>query len=38
VANHVLAEIKATRPLSVVMGEKITSLRTWAESRTVPAD
>jgi SpoVK/Ycf46/Vps4 family AAA+-type ATPase len=37
-ANHVLIEIKATRPLSVVMGEKITSLREWAEGRTVPAD
>jgi SpoVK/Ycf46/Vps4 family AAA+-type ATPase len=37
-ANHVLAEIKATRPLSVVMGEKIASLRQWAEGRTVPAD
>jgi SpoVK/Ycf46/Vps4 family AAA+-type ATPase len=37
-AGHVLAEIKATRPLSVVMGEKIASLREWAEGRTVPAD
>lgn len=37
-ANFVLAEIKATRPLSVVMGEKIASLRSWAEGRTVPAD
>jgi SpoVK/Ycf46/Vps4 family AAA+-type ATPase len=37
-ANHVLIEIKATRPLSVVMGEKITALREWAEGRTVPAD
>jgi len=37
-ANHVLAEIKATRPLSVVMAEKIASLREWAEGRTVPAD
>jgi SpoVK/Ycf46/Vps4 family AAA+-type ATPase len=37
-ANYVLAEIKATRPLSVVMSEKIASLRAWAEGRTVPAD
>jgi len=37
-ANHVLAEIKATRPLSVVMAERIASLREWAEGRTVPAD
>jgi SpoVK/Ycf46/Vps4 family AAA+-type ATPase len=36
--NHVLAEIKATRPLSVVMSEKIASLREWADGRTVPAD
>jgi len=37
-AGHVLAEIKATRPLSVVMAERIASLRQWAEGRTVPAD
>jgi SpoVK/Ycf46/Vps4 family AAA+-type ATPase len=37
-ANHVLSEIRATRPLSVVMSEKIASLREWAEGRTVPAD
>jgi SpoVK/Ycf46/Vps4 family AAA+-type ATPase len=37
-STHVLAEIKATRPLSVVMGERIASLREWAEGRTVPAD
>ncbi len=30
--------IKATKPLSVVMAEKINYLRTWAASRTVPAD
>lgn len=33
-----LAEIKATRPLSTVMGEKIRSLREWARERTVPAN
>ena len=34
----VLAEIEATRPLSVVMAERIDRLRRWAEDRTVPAD
>ncbi|HZI32876.1 MAG TPA: AAA family ATPase [Candidatus Binatia bacterium] len=33
-----LNEIKQTRPLSVVMAEKINELRRWAESRTVPCD
>lgn len=33
-----LAELKATRPLSVVMAEKIAALRDWARDRTVPAD
>ena len=31
-------ELEATRPLSVVMGEKISELRAWAAERTVPAD
>jgi ATP-dependent 26S proteasome regulatory subunit len=31
-------EMGRTRPLSVVMAEKITALRAWAASRTVPAD
>jgi SpoVK/Ycf46/Vps4 family AAA+-type ATPase len=35
---HVLAEIKATKPLSIVMSEKIAELREWASDRTVPAD
>jgi SpoVK/Ycf46/Vps4 family AAA+-type ATPase len=35
---HVLAECQRTRPLSVVMSEKITGLRAWAAERTVPAD
>jgi len=34
----VLAEIKQTKPLSVLMKEKIDYLRSWAEERTVPAD
>jgi SpoVK/Ycf46/Vps4 family AAA+-type ATPase len=32
------AEIAATRPLEVVMAEKIAALRSWADGRTVPAD
>jgi SpoVK/Ycf46/Vps4 family AAA+-type ATPase len=34
----VLAEMRKTRPLSVVMAEKIAWLRAWAEQRTVRAD
>ena len=37
-AQHVLNEIKATRPLSIVMAEKIADLREWAAERTVSAD
>jgi hypothetical protein len=33
-----LAEIKQTRPLSVVMAEKVDEIRKWAEGRTVPSD
>jgi len=33
-----LEEIRATRPLSVVMREQVAELRAWAGSRTVPAD
>ncbi len=36
--EHLLAEIARTRPLSVVMSEKIGYLRAWAQDRTVPAD
>ena len=36
-AEHVLAEVRATRPLSVVMAERIAALRAWATGRTVPA-
>ena len=35
---QVAAEIARTRPLSVVMAERIASLRAWAEERTVKAD
>lgn len=34
----VLNEIQNTRPLSIVMAEKIAYLRLWASERTVPAD
>ena len=33
-----LAEIRQTRPLSVLMGEKVAAIRHWAASRTVPCD
>ncbi len=36
--EFILAEIGQTRPLSVVMAERIASLRQWAAQRTVPAD
>lgn len=36
--QHILQEISATSPLSVVMAEKIAQLRAWAADRTVPAD
>ncbi|MEJ2141870.1 MAG: AAA family ATPase [Gammaproteobacteria bacterium] len=36
--KDILAELDMTRPLSVVMKEKIDYLRQWASERTVPAD
>ena len=36
--GHILAEIEQTRPLSIVMAERISSMRSWAEGRTVPCD
>lgn len=35
---HILDEIGQTRPLSVVMAERIAELRTWAANRTVACD
>jgi SpoVK/Ycf46/Vps4 family AAA+-type ATPase len=35
---HLLAEVKNTRPLSVLMGERVKELRAWADGRCVPAD
>src|SRR6185436_11598268 len=37
-AGDILRELKATRPLSVVMGEKVEELREWAAERTVAAN
>jgi SpoVK/Ycf46/Vps4 family AAA+-type ATPase len=34
---HILTEIERTKPLSVLMAEKIAYLRNWASSRTVTA-
>ena len=33
-----LAEIAQTRPLSVLMAEKVAEIRDWASTRTVPCD
>ena len=37
-AAHVASEFRKTRPLSVIMAERVTALRVWAKGRTVPAD
>ena len=37
-ARLIATELEATRPLPVVLGEKIAELREWAAGRTVPAD
>ena len=36
--EHILAEVRSTKPLSVVMQEQISGLRQWADGRTVPCD
>jgi len=36
--QDLIAEIKETRPLSVVMAEKVKALRDWASDRTVKCD
>jgi hypothetical protein len=36
--NLLMQEIRATRPLSVLMAEQVQALREWAADRTVPAD
>ena len=35
--GHLLAEFLRTRPLSVVMAERVATLRAWADGRCVPA-
>jgi hypothetical protein len=35
---HVLAELRKTRPLAVLLRERIAALRAWAAERTVAAD
>jgi hypothetical protein len=37
-SSHLLDEVGKTKPLSVMMAEKIAYLRAWAAQRTVPAD
>jgi SpoVK/Ycf46/Vps4 family AAA+-type ATPase len=37
-ASHLVAEIQRTRPLAVVMAEKVAALRAWAVDRTVRAN
>ncbi len=36
--RHILAEMAITRPLSVLMSERVRELREWARDRCVPAD
>jgi AAA+ superfamily predicted ATPase len=36
--EHLLREAAATRPLAVMMSERIDALRTWARERAVPAN
>ena len=35
--EHVLEELKATKPLSVTRAEEVDELREWAKGRAVPA-
>jgi SpoVK/Ycf46/Vps4 family AAA+-type ATPase len=36
--EHLLAELAGTRPLSVILAERVGALRDWARDRTVPAE
>lgn len=36
--GHIIDEIQRTKPLSVVMAEKVGTMREWARGRTVPCD
>jgi hypothetical protein len=35
---HIAAEVRKTRPLSVIMAERVAAIRAWARDRTVPAE
>lgn len=37
-SEHVLQELRQTRPLAVLRAEEVDHLRRWADGRTVPAD
>ncbi|MFA5271565.1 MAG: AAA family ATPase [Candidatus Omnitrophota bacterium] len=37
VTEHIIEQIKSTKPLSVVKSEEIEALREWAKERTIPA-
>jgi SpoVK/Ycf46/Vps4 family AAA+-type ATPase len=37
-SQHIQREIEQTKPLSIVMHERINALRAWADGRTVPCD
>ena len=36
--KHIIVELHNTRPLSVVMSERLAAMRSWAEGRTVSSD
>lgn len=36
--EHLVTELRHTKPLSVLMAEQVEGLREWASTRTVPAD
>jgi hypothetical protein len=36
--EHLLADVKTTKPLSVLMAERVKRLRAWAADRCVLAD
>jgi hypothetical protein len=37
-SEHIRVEIEQTKPLSVVLSEKISAMRNWAAGRTVSCD
>ncbi|NNC76983.1 MAG: AAA family ATPase [Woeseiaceae bacterium] len=36
--SHIINELQQTKPLSIVMAERVSGLRMWAADRTVPCD